>query len=51
MRLLLEEVSREHFPYSPATPEQVEEFERWVGWSIVSGRPGADGYLREEERR
>ena len=31
---LLEEVSREHFPNPPATPEEVEEFERRVGWTL-----------------
>ncbi|MFY0583635.1 SMI1/KNR4 family protein [Cystobacter fuscus] len=34
MSRLLEEVSREHFPYSPATPEEVEAFERRVGWTL-----------------
>jgi hypothetical protein len=29
---LLEEVSREHFPHAPATPEEIEEFEQRVGW-------------------
>jgi hypothetical protein len=27
MKRLLEEVSRDHFPYPPATPEQIEAFE------------------------
>lgn len=31
---LLEEVSREHFPYPPATPEQIEDFERRMGWRL-----------------
>ncbi|OJT18206.1 SMI1/KNR4 family protein [Archangium sp. Cb G35] len=31
---LLEDVSREHFPYPPATPEEIEEFERRVGWQL-----------------
>ncbi len=31
---LLEEVSRDHFPYPPVTPEQIEEFERRVGWRL-----------------
>ncbi|WP_386973517.1 SMI1/KNR4 family protein [Archangium violaceum] len=30
--LLLEEVSRDHFPYPPATPEEIAEFEQRVGW-------------------
>jgi hypothetical protein len=34
MSELLEEVSRDHFPYPPATPEQLEEFERRVGWRL-----------------
>jgi SMI1/KNR4 family protein SUKH-1 len=34
MKLLLEELSRHHFPNPPATPEQVEEFERRVGWHL-----------------
>ncbi|WP_257449630.1 SMI1/KNR4 family protein [Archangium lipolyticum] len=34
MSRLLEEVSRDHFPYPPATPEQIEEFERRVGWRL-----------------
>jgi cell wall assembly regulator SMI1 len=34
MRLLLEEVSRDHFPYPPAVPEEIEEFERRVGWKL-----------------
>jgi hypothetical protein len=31
---LLEEVSRDHFPRAPATPEELEEFERRVGWKL-----------------
>jgi cell wall assembly regulator SMI1 len=31
---LLEEVSRDHFPYSPATPEEIEAFEQRVGWRL-----------------
>lgn len=31
MSSLLEELSRDHFPHPPATPEQIEEFERRVG--------------------
>jgi hypothetical protein len=34
MSRLLEEVSRDHFPYPPATPEEIEEFERRVGWRL-----------------
>ena len=34
MSRLLEEISREHFPYPPATPEEIEEFERRVGWKL-----------------
>jgi len=34
MSRLLEEVSRAHFPYPPATPEEIEEFERRVGWRL-----------------
>jgi SMI1 / KNR4 family (SUKH-1) len=34
MSRLLEEVSCEHFPYPPATPEEIEEFERRVGWKL-----------------
>ncbi|XXF79317.1 SMI1/KNR4 family protein [Myxococcaceae bacterium GXIMD 01537] len=32
--VLLEEVSRAHFPYPPATSEEIEEFERRVGWQL-----------------
>ena len=31
---LLEEVFRTHFPYPPATPKQIEEFEQRVGWRL-----------------
>ncbi len=34
MSRLLEEISRDHFPYPPATPEDIEEFERRVGWKL-----------------
>jgi hypothetical protein len=34
MRSLLEEVSREHFPHPPATPEEIEDFERRMGWRL-----------------
>jgi cell wall assembly regulator SMI1 len=34
MSSLLEEVSRDHFPHPPATPEEIEEFERRVGWKL-----------------
>ncbi len=34
MSRLLEEVSREHFPYPPATPEEIEVFEQRVGWKL-----------------
>ncbi|PTL80916.1 SMI1/KNR4 family protein [Vitiosangium sp. GDMCC 1.1324] len=33
---LLEEVSRDHFPHPPATPREIEEFERRVGWKLDS---------------
>jgi len=36
MSSLLEEVSREHFPHPPATPEEIEEFEQRVGWKLGS---------------
>jgi hypothetical protein len=36
MSRLLEEVSRDHFPYPPATPEAIEEFERRAGWKLDS---------------
>jgi hypothetical protein len=31
---LLEEVSRDHFPQAPATPEEIDQFERRVGWKL-----------------
>ncbi len=31
---LLEEVSRDHFPYAPATSAEIEAFERRVGWTL-----------------
>jgi hypothetical protein len=34
MSSLLEEVSREHFPYPPAAPEELDAFEHWVGWKL-----------------
>jgi hypothetical protein len=34
MSHLLEEVSRDHFPHPPATPGELEEFERRVGWRL-----------------
>lgn len=34
MSSLLEEVSRDHFPYPPATPEELVEFEQRVGWRL-----------------
>jgi hypothetical protein len=34
MSSLLEEVSRDHFPYPPATPAQIEDFERRMGWTL-----------------
>jgi cell wall assembly regulator SMI1 len=34
MSSLLEEVSRDHFPYPPATSEELEQFERQVGWKL-----------------
>lgn len=34
MSALLEEVSREHFPYPPATPTEIEAFERRMGWNL-----------------
>jgi hypothetical protein len=34
MSSLLEEVCRDHFPYRPATPEQLEAFEQRVGWKL-----------------
>ncbi|XXF78060.1 SMI1/KNR4 family protein [Myxococcaceae bacterium GXIMD 01537] len=34
MAQLLEEVSRNHFPYPPASPAQIEAFEQRVGWKL-----------------
>lgn len=34
MSSLLEEISRDHFPYPPATVEEIEEFERRMGWRL-----------------
>ncbi len=34
MRTLLEEVTRDHFPYPPAAAEQIEEFEQQMGWRL-----------------
>jgi hypothetical protein len=34
MRRLLEELSRDHFPYPPATAEEIEAFEGRVGWRL-----------------
>lgn len=34
MNALLEEVSRIHFPYPPATAAEVEEFEQRMGWRL-----------------
>ena len=34
MKQLLEEVSRDHFPYPPATPEEIGDFEQRVGWKL-----------------
>ena len=34
MSRLLEEVSRDHFPYPPATPDEIAEFEQRVGWRL-----------------
>jgi len=34
MSSLLEEVSRDHFPRPPATPEAIESFEQRVGWKL-----------------
>jgi len=31
---LLEEVSRDHFPYPPTTADEIEKFERRVGWRL-----------------
>jgi hypothetical protein len=34
MSSLLDEVSRDHFPKPPATPEEIEAFEQRVGWKL-----------------
>ncbi|HYI02879.1 SMI1/KNR4 family protein, partial [Hyalangium sp.] len=34
MTHLLEEVSREHFPYPPATAAEIAEFEQRVAWRL-----------------
>jgi hypothetical protein len=34
MSSLLEEVSRDHFPHPPATPEEIERFEQRMGWRL-----------------
>jgi hypothetical protein len=34
MSILLEEVSREHFPCPAATPEEIAAFEQRVGWML-----------------
>jgi hypothetical protein len=34
MSALLDEVSRDHFPHPPASPEEIEEFERRMGWRL-----------------
>lgn len=34
LRDLLEEVTREHFPYPPATLAEIDEFEQRVGWRL-----------------
>jgi hypothetical protein len=34
MDSLLQEISREHFPHPPATPEEIEEFESRIGWKL-----------------
>jgi hypothetical protein len=34
MSQFLEEVSRNHFPYPPATQEEIEAFEQRVGWKL-----------------
>ena len=34
MKYLLEEVSRDHFPEPPATPEEIAEFEQRMGWQL-----------------
>lgn len=34
MSHLLEEISRSHFPYPPATAEEINAFERRLGWRL-----------------
>lgn len=34
IQALLEQVTRDHFPNPPATPAQLDEFERRVGWRL-----------------
>jgi hypothetical protein len=34
MTSLLEEVFRDHFPYPPATPQEIEAFEQRMGWTL-----------------
>jgi hypothetical protein len=34
MSALLEEISRHHFPYPPVTSEEIEAFERRMGWRL-----------------
>ncbi|WP_257450800.1 SMI1/KNR4 family protein [Archangium lipolyticum] len=34
IQALLEQVSRDHFPNPPATPAQLDDFERRVGWRL-----------------
>ncbi|WNG31249.1 SMI1/KNR4 family protein [Cystobacter fuscus] len=34
MSRLLAEISRDHFPYPPATPEAIAAFEHRVGWKL-----------------
>jgi hypothetical protein len=34
MSRLLEEVSRHHFPYPPATSQEIAEFEQRMGWCL-----------------
>ncbi|ADO67871.1 SMI1/KNR4 family protein [Stigmatella aurantiaca] len=31
---LLQEISREHFPYAPAHPDELADFERRMGWKL-----------------